>query len=195
MTVDGRLRILDEVVTENIGVLQYAQEVLRPLLVKKYHLLEGSRVINFCDPAGSHAEQADDNITLINRMNEGGVYSVPCPLESNSFVKRRECVADLLRMRRGDGPGLVIGPNCQMLRKGFNGGYCYKKVKGHAGGSDIYTNSVDKHNPFSHPHDALQYLCFGALHSGEDFAAPTGMLRNDAVGGGGIGVDLGGFGV
>lgn len=196
MTPDGRLRILDEVVTENIGVLQYAQEVLRPLLVRKYHLLEGSRVMNFCDPAGAHAAQEDDNVTCIQRMNEGGVYSLPCPyLESNNFTKRRECVADLLRMRRGDGPGIIIGPNCQTLRKGFNGGYCYKKVKGRAGGSDIYTASVDKHNPFSHPHDALQYLCYGAMHSGENFAAPTGMMRDVFREESSGGVDLGGFGV
>lgn len=198
MTTDGRMRILDEVVTENIGVLQYAQEVLRPLLVKKYGLLNGARVVNFCDPAGAHASQEDDNVTCIQRMNEGGIYSIPCPyLESNNFTKRRECVADLLRMRLGDKPGLIVGSNCQTLRKGFNGGYCYKRVKGYAGGSDIYTNSVDKHNPFSHPHDALQYLCWGALHGGERYDQPNGSWFNPGAwgGDGGASIDLGGFGV
>lgn len=196
MTSDGRIRILEEVVTENIGVLQYAQEVLRPLLVQKYGLLNGARVINFADPAGARKSQEDDDVTCVQRMNEGGIHTVPCPyLESNNFTKRRECVADLLRFRSGDKPGLVVGPLCPTLRRGFNGGYCYKQVKGKVGGNDIFTSEVDKHNPFSHPHDALQYLCYGALHSGERFDIPNngGYFGS----GGGVysdGIELGGFG-
>lgn len=198
MTTDGRMRILDEVVTENIGVLQYAQEVLRPLLIQKYGLLAGTRAVNFCDPAGAHASQEDDNVTCIQRMNEGGIYSVPCPyLESNNFTKRRECVADFLRRRTGDKPGLVLGPNCQTLRKGFNGAYCYKKIKGRAGGTDIYTSSVDKNNPFSHPHDALQYLCYGATHGGERYDRPIGswFTAGRRVEDAGPLIDIGAYGV
>ena len=201
MTMDGRIRILDEIVTDNIGVLQYAQEVLRPLLIQKYGLLNGSQIINFCDPAGAHKAQEDDNITSIQRMCEGGVHSVPCDwrdggLANNNFTKRRECVADFLRRRVGDKPGLVIGSNCPTLRRGFNGAYCYKKIRGRVGGTDIFTNAVDKHNPYSHPHDALQYLCYGATHGGERYDRPVGSWFNPPTPStSGQSIDIGAFGI
>jgi hypothetical protein len=41
-----------------------------------------------------------------------------------------------------------------MLRKGFNGGYRYKKIG--SGGNARYTPDPEK-NEYSHPHEALQY--------------------------------------
>ena len=193
-TPNGRFVVFDEVVSEGMGITQFTQEMLRPILVNRYNMLGGTRIVNFADPAGANKDQVDD-VTCIQRMNQNGIYTVPCPLPTNSFITRRESVADLLRIRIDDKPGLIIGPRCLVLRKGFNGGYCYRKMRGIMGGDDRYTEEADK-NEYSHIHDALQYACFGAFHSGEDLRTPTGGFGNygateDLAGG----VDLGGFGV
>jgi hypothetical protein len=193
MTPNGRIVIFEEVVSVDMGITQFAQEMLRPILVNRYNMLGGTKIINFADPAGANKEQVDD-VTCIQRMNQNGIYTVPCPLPTNSFVTRRECVADLLRLRIDDKPGLVIGPRCPVLHKGFNGGYCYRKMK-ITGSEDRYTEEADK-NEYSHIHDALQYACYGAFHSGEDLRTPTSGFGNfGATESSGGGVDLGGFGV
>ena len=56
-------------------------------------------------------------------------------------------------------PGLLLSPHCKMLRKGFSGGYHYRRVR--VVGDERYHDKPDK-NAFSHPHDALQYLLSGA---------------------------------
>lgn len=197
MSNTGQIRILEEVVSEGMGITQFTDELLRPLLVRKYRLLEGTRVVNFADPSGGSGTQVDD-ITCIQRMNERGVYTKPCrALVNNSFVQRRECVSDLLRSRRDGEPALIIDPSCEWLRKGFNGGYCYQKMRTPSGGDERYADTPDKTNPFSHPHDALQYLCVGAIYGDEDYSIP-----HRHIGGGSwrqglfsAGIDVGGFGV
>ena len=61
----------------------------------------------------------------------------------------------LTRMIDG-GPGMVLDPRCTTLRKGFNGRYRYERMK--TSGSARYRDRPVK-DAFSHPHDALQYLC------------------------------------
>jgi hypothetical protein len=46
-----------------------------------------------------------------------------------------------------------------MVRKGFNGGYRYRKLQ--VSGGERYSDEPEK-NKYSHPHDALQYLLLGA---------------------------------
>jgi hypothetical protein len=64
-------------------------------------------------------------------------------------------------------PGLLLSPACKVLRKGFAGGYHYRRVK--VTGDERYHDMPDK-NAFSHPHDALQY----ALSGGGEVRALTG---------------------
>ena len=63
----------------------------------------------------------------------------------------------LNRMVDGEA-GLLLSPSCKMLRKGFSGGYAYKRVR--VTGDERYHDKPDK-NAYSHPHDALQYLLCG----------------------------------
>src|SRR5262249_9143841 len=53
---------------------------------------------------------------------------------------------------------LIISSKCQILRKGFAGGYQRKFVKA-SGGGQLHEQPAK--NQFSHPHDALQYLLLG----------------------------------
>lgn len=54
----------------------------------------------------------------------------------------------------------LLDPCCTTLRKGFNGGYKYRRLQ--VTGEERYTEEPAK-NRYSHPHDALQYV---AMESG-----------------------------
>jgi hypothetical protein len=54
---------------------------------------------------------------------------------------------------------LMVDPKCEMIRRGFNGRYQYKRLQ--LSGEDRYKDVPDK-NDYSHLQDALQYA---ALHS------------------------------
>lgn len=58
-------------------------------------------------------------------------------------------------------PGLLVSPKCKTLRKGFQGGYQYRRLQV---SGDRYTDKPDK-NQYSHIHDAMQYVC-SSLFSG-----------------------------
>ena len=90
---------------------------------------------------------------------------------------RREAVAAALnRLIDGDA-GLLLSPACTMLRKGFVGGYHYRRVRAGANPDTYYESPVK--NTYSHPHDALQYLLLELSHL--DFgimASPAFTLRS-----------------
>ena len=71
------------------------------------------------------------------------------------------------------GPGFLLDPSCKTLRRGFQGGYCYRRVQ--VAGEDRYQDKPDK-NRYSHPHDALQYLMSGA-GEGERLTRPPPPLK------------------
>ncbi len=88
------------------------------------------------------------------------MWTFPCKADpTNEPTIRREAVAGCLNRLVDGEPGLLLSPHCKMLRKGFSGGYHYKRVR--VVGDERYHDKPDK-NAFSHPHDALQYLLSGA---------------------------------
>jgi hypothetical protein len=65
-------------------------------------------------------------------------------------------VEALLTQQVDGEPALLVSPTCRKILQGFRYGYRYKlNRQGHQ------DNKPDK-NEFSHPHDAVQYLCLVA---------------------------------
>ena len=191
MGSDGQLRVLDELVSENISTEGYIEEMLRPKLVNEYGW-PNVRHVNYADPAGNNPDQVVQ-ATCIQTMNRNSIFTLPCPVQQNSFELRRECVSDLLRSSYAGKPAIILSPKCKMLRKGFNGFYHYRKMRTGGAGDDRYAEAADK-NEYSHPHDALQYLCYGVVNGGIDVSSMGGtMMGKRAVMGLGSGVDMGGF--
>ena len=81
------------------------------------------------------------------------------PAPSQDLTLRRAAVVSCLTRLVDGKPGLVDSPACHTLRTGFQGAYCYRRLR--VTGDERYTDKPDK-NRFSHPHDALQYLLSGA---------------------------------
>lgn len=73
-------------------------------------------------------------------------------------MPRREAVAGALSRLIEGTPALMISPACKVLRKGFQGGYHYRRLK--VSGNERYHDEPNK-NEFSHVHDALQYALSG----------------------------------
>jgi hypothetical protein len=144
----GTLAVLEELVSESMGIRQFYSEVVLPTINEKYGKF---RIEAVGDPAGVNRSQTDEK-TCFQELYELGLDCEPAM--TNEFVKRRESVAMFLQRING----FLVDPGCKMLIKGFRGGYRYERVK--ASGSARYKDKPVK-DKFSHPHDAMQYL---ALH-------------------------------
>lgn len=109
------------------------------------------------DPAGDSRAQTDEDTPyrVLDRHNISAL-----PTFTNDPVIRREVVANLLSELHNGKPRLQLTSKVPTLRKGFNGGYKYKRLQ--VVGEDRYIDKPDK-NKYSHCHDALQYAVLGAV--------------------------------
>jgi hypothetical protein len=152
-TAMGQWRWHSELVTEDMGAKRFS-ELLRHAMAERYpgHTL----AMAIGDPAGDTRAQTDE-ITPFQILRAAGVPATPAP--TNDFIKRRESVAaSLSRLIDGE-PGLIIHPNCKMLRKAMSGGYNYRRLQ--VSGEERYRDVPDK-NIYSHVAEAGQYMLVGA---------------------------------
>ena len=170
----GQVRVFDELTAFNMSVPQFVQELLVPKLTNEYGW-PGITVMNFADPAGMNSGEMYD-IGCIEFLNMKGIPTAkPETLKNNDFDVRRDAVSNLLRSNYRGTPSLLVSSKCKMLREGFNGDYCYKKMRA-ADGSEKYSDKADK-GPHSHVHDALQYLVVGALGGTADYSKPSASMQ------------------
>jgi len=168
-TASGQWRIIDELVTDDMGVVRFS-ELLAARLAQKYPRMI---VEAWGDPAGNARAQTDERTCLQLVRQHAGIRAVAAP--TNDFTARREAVASALNRLVDGEPGLLLSPRCAMLRKGFAGGYHYRRIQ--VAGDDRVHDRPEK-NAYSHPHDALQYLLSGG---GEARAILGRRERRDRV--------------
>lgn len=170
MTDTGQIRIVSELVSEDMDVRQFARDVVKPYIQK--HFSEYQIGFSYADPAGNNRGEGEGktSIGILNDEhidNSNGDIIQPLkmgfttePAPTNDPTKRQDaCRSFLMKMTGSGEPGFIIDKRCQSLRKGFQGGYKYKKIQ--IGGSEERYREVPDKNKYSHPHDALQYLCLG----------------------------------
>lgn len=149
MTPRGQFIVLEELVAEDMGIRQFATDVVKPVLLNKY---AKHRIESVGDPAGMNRAQTDER-TCFQELLEAGIPTEPA--NTNDFIPRRESVAFFLNRMAGGEPGFLLHPECKTLRKGFIGGYRFERLKV---SGEIYKERPVK-DRFSHIHDALQYAC------------------------------------
>jgi len=149
-TPGGCLNILHEVIGDGQGIKQFVGEALRPLLNREYRDCPWNLV---GDPSG-HKRADTDESTVFKVLEEMGLAAEAA--NTNDPDIRWESVRVFLQQLRDGKPAFKLHKRCKVLRKGFNSGYHFKLV--HVSGAPCYSSKVNK-NKFSHPHDALQYLC------------------------------------
>jgi len=159
---NGQLRILHEVVADNIGLFDFARNMVKPLL-EKYYPKDKFTISSVGDPSGlaSHGLSFDGlNYFDVLNNSKTGVFTdwfMTAPALSNHVELRLNSVRHFLTEKTPNGAPLIqLNRDCGVLRKGFNAAYMYerKQVMGRA----QYKDAPNK-NDASHPHDALQYLC------------------------------------
>lgn len=154
----GQLRLIDELCTVDCGITQFSRDLLLPKLMNEYRMNQVP-IYNFADPAGNDKGQTDEK-TCIQIMRAVGINTVGSPVPNNSFVLRRESVAERLRSNSSGQPGVLVGPRCKMIRAGFQSRYHFRKLPTADAGDERMALEPEK-NMFSHPHDAFQYVSYG----------------------------------
>jgi hypothetical protein len=149
----GQWRWHSELVTEDMGAKRFA-ELLRGAMHERYPGMAFAAITG--DPAGEGRAQTDET-TPFQILQAAGVEARPAP--TNDFTKRRESVAACLGRLIDGQPGLIVHPNCRVLRKGMAGGYNYRRVQ--VSGEERYRDQPDK-GQYSHVCEAGQYMLVGA---------------------------------
>jgi hypothetical protein len=142
----GQYVILDELVSENMGIETFLTTKLAPLLAKEQYI--GCHVVVAPDPAG-WAKQQIGEVSPVDVVKKAG-YRVARPA-TNDPERRIEAVERLL-LRHVDGkPALVVNPQCENVIRAFRYGYRYKVNR-----QGVQDNRPEKNN-HSHIMDSLQY--------------------------------------
>ena len=172
----GQLLIHAEIVSESIGIRNFARNAVKPLLLAKY---PGARCISTGDPAGAARAQTDER-TCFEELADAGLPTDPAP--TNIFTARRECLAGFLSRLSDGKPAFQLSPACNVLRRGLAGRYRFRRLQ--VSGEERYTDVPEK-NSYSHPVEALMYLamaCDPVLASrnagaGARYQAPAVTVR------------------
>ena len=152
--VRGEWRVTDGIYGDEMGFIEFVDDVLIPLLTMQYPMCNTLAV---CDPA--NARDSFTATTPIELLKERGIRAIPA--STNKFKSRVDATEVLLSRRE---KGCVkISPKINMLIDALGGAYQYKKLKA-TGINTVFSTQPDK-NKYSHWADAFQY---GALHITND---------------------------
>lgn len=178
MTSTGQLLVLKELVSEEMDVRRFARDIVKPFLQDK--LTDFEIGFSVGDPAGNNRGEGEGKtaIGILNDDfidNDDGDMLVPLRMgfatdmaPTQDPTRRLDAVNSfLIKMVDGE-PGLVLAQRCEVLRKGFMGGYAYKRMA-MGGTEERYKDKPDK-GKYSHIHDALQYAC--CAHAGGFIVEP-----------------------
>jgi hypothetical protein len=142
----GRVLILDELVSDNMGAQRFCREKIKPLLNRKYR---DAVILVAADPATKQRAQTDEK-TVASVLEKELQVKVK-GAASNDLAARLGAVDGFLTLLTEAGPALLIDPSCKALIAGFASGYRFAiNTKGVAG------DKPDK-NSYSHVHDSCQY--------------------------------------
>lgn len=157
LTPRGQLLVLDELTSEGMGIRQFARDVLKPHIANHYADWKNNLQC-VGDPAGLRKSDTDERTCFMELADEGFICM---PALTNDILARTEAVKKFLTRMTDGKPALYVSPNAKKIRQGFLGKYCYERVQ--VTGKEIYRDKPVK-NDYSHPHDALQYVCMYVHH-------------------------------
>lgn len=158
----GRLLVLEECIGEDIGLQAQIEHALRPTLMNSRYLGRSIAIVG--DPAGNQRSTLYEE-TSFDMLKREGFSAFPAP--TNSIDRRLRAVEALLLAQRDGDPAIVFDRNrCPTVIRGMTGGYRFAKM------NSGLLKPVPEKNKYSHPIDALQYVCL-VVHGGMQ-----GMITN-----------------
>lgn len=147
---DGRLHVLDELVTENpMDVETFITDRLLPLYRDKYRMCS----VDIIGDASGISKSQINSKTCFGLLREYGFEAYPA--YTNSLQDRIKAVNFFLTRSIDNQPAFKLSSTCETLRKGFLGDYHFRKLR------TTNTKFADypEKNIYSHIMDALQYAC------------------------------------
>lgn len=161
-TPSGNFLVFDEIVGSDMGADKISDDVLA-YCGREY---PDYQFRDYGDPAGAQRSQADEK-TCFDILRGKGIAIQPGL--SQDLELRIGSVKKALNTLANGKPVLRLHPRCRKIRKGFMGGYRFRRLQTSA---ERYGDVPDK-NEYSHPHDALQYVAshvFGGILKGAQSA-------------------------
>jgi hypothetical protein len=162
--INGKWRILAELVMYDVGATTFAPEVKRVLDTR----FTGYQFRLWGDPKGRDKTQADER-TAYDVFASFGMPVQPAPVKQNNIQTRIEAVEFTLNQMRDGVPRFLLSPACRVLKVAMAGKYHFRKIKA----TGRYSEEPEK-DKYSQPADALQYLLIG----GGEGRAMTGHPAN-----------------
>lgn len=152
---EDTLLIFEEIVEINMGAVRFVPKVIQHIRMRyRTHTDLKKDWMCYIDPAGVFRNDTDESsCSLVLQAN--GFVPAPGPVV---WEERRKAVVHYLRQMGKDGPSFQIyEKDCPMLVKGFEGGYRFSDKN-----AEIEPTKLRPiKDAYSHPHDALQYVCAG----------------------------------
>jgi len=146
----GRVLILGEAVSFDMGIQRFTRTILKPLIIERW---SGAPILVVTDPAGIQRAQTDER-SAVDIIKAEGLRVFPA--KTNNISARVNSVDEFL-MRQVDGDSaFLVDPGCTNLKAAMMGGYRYHPKNG----------TIDK-NKHSHVAEALQYLMMHINTAGE----------------------------
>lgn len=144
----GRLLIFDELFTEDMGIEQFATQVIRPRMMRDWM---GYSSFMVADPKGRDKSQVNEDspFDVLKRIGFA-VY----PAATNKIDARLMSVEQLLLHQTDGGPQLMISNKCQTLITAMKYWYRYKRKT-----TGVLDDKPEKNHPWSDLADCLQYMC------------------------------------
>lgn len=144
----GRLMVVDELCATYMGADRFSDEVL----AHSSQNYPGREFIDIGDPAGDDPAQSDEStcFAIVRAKN----IAIEPGLQSQQI--RKESLRRPLRQVDRGRPMFQIHPRCTKVRKGLMGGYHFRRLQ--VSGSDRFRDVPEK-NEYSHPVEALEYVC------------------------------------
>jgi len=151
--IGNQIRVIDELVTENMGALKFGQILKRH--INEYYA--NFKCQFWGDPAGEDQAQTRDE-TPYDMLSAAGIDA--SPVWTNDFAFRQNSLDNLLTTAEEGQPLIMFdAEKCIYLIKGLNGGYQFRRLR--VSGRDEFHDKPHK-NIFSHVCEALHYGLMGS---------------------------------
>lgn len=158
----GRVLLLDELTSENMGMENFLAQKVKPMLFERY---TGIPAVVSADPAVWQKSQLNE-LSVADIIRKAGL-TLPKPrgpAMGNRIEPRIRAVENLLnRQVDGEAMFLVDKDRCPQAVSGFEHGYRFKRKK------DGTHEETPEKNSYSHLQDSIQYGC-QLVEYGADYA-------------------------
>jgi phage terminase large subunit len=121
VTPRGQVLVFDELVSEDMGIERFSDVVIQHCKMR----YKGWKFDDYGDPAGAQRAQTDEK-TCYQILDSKNIIIEP---GQQDLTSRLESVRKALNSMVDGRPGFQLHPRCDVLRKGFLGGYQYKRMQ------------------------------------------------------------------